>query len=62
MKHVLLEHDVFRPPEFAALIGVSKPTITNWIRLGKLKAHHIGDRWYIPAFELDRIKNEMRHC
>ena len=62
MTHVLLDYDVYRPPVFASLIGVSKPTVINWIRSGRIKAHHIGDRWYIPAFELDRIKTEMRSC
>ena len=62
MKHVLLDHEVYRPPEFATMIGVSKPTVITWIRSGRLKAHHIGDRWYIPHFELERIKNEMRSC
>lgn len=58
MKHVLIDFEVQRPPQFAKLVGVSKPTIMAWIRSGKLKAHKIGSRYYIPDSELARIVKE----
>ena len=42
----------------AKLVGVSKPTIMAWIKSGKLKAHRIGTRYYIPDSELARIVEE----
>ena len=58
MKHALLDDEVQRPPQFAKLVGVSKPTIMSWIKSGKLKAHRIGARYYIPESELARILKE----
>ena len=58
MKHVLFDYDVQRPPQFAKLVGVSKPTIMAWIKSGKLKAHRIGARYYIPDSERERIVQE----
>jgi excisionase family DNA binding protein len=55
MKHALLDYEVERPPQFAKLAGVSKPTIMSWIRSGKLKAHRFGTRYYIPSSELQRM-------
>jgi excisionase family DNA binding protein len=58
MRHALLDYEVHRPPQFAKLVGVSKPTIMAWIKSGKLKAHRIGTRYYIPDSELARIVEE----
>jgi excisionase family DNA binding protein len=49
--------EVYRPPEFAKLVGVTPPTIVSWIKAAKLKAQKIGGRYYIPVTELDRLKN-----
>jgi excisionase family DNA binding protein len=58
MHHVLLNTDVFRPPEFARLVGVTPPTIVSWIKSTKLKGHKIGGRYYVPATELDKLKDQ----
>jgi excisionase family DNA binding protein len=58
MKHPLLDYEVQRPPRFAKLVGVSKPTVMAWIKSGKLKAHRIGARYYIPDSELARLLQE----
>ena len=58
MKHPLLDYEVQRPPQFASLVGVSKPTVMAWIKAGKLKAHKIGARYYIPDSELARLLQE----
>jgi putative resolvase len=61
MRHVLLDFEVHRPPSFATLVGVSKPTIMSWIKSGTLKAHKIGTRYYIPDSELRRIVEQSAH-
>lgn len=60
MRHTLFDHEVHRPPEFAKLVGVTKPTIMAWIRAGKIKAHKIGSRFYIPDSELGQIVSDCR--
>jgi len=57
MRHALLEDEVQRP-EFAKAVGVTKPTIMNWIKRGKIRANKIGSRYYIPQSELTRIAQE----
>ena len=57
MRHILMNTEVYRPPEFAKLVGVTPPTIVSWIKSAKLKAQKIGGRYYIPVTELDRLKN-----
>ena len=60
MKHALLDYEVYRPPQFAKLAGVTRATIIRWIETGRLKAHRIGSRYYIPESELTRIAVEAK--
>jgi len=57
MHHALLQIDVYRPREFAELVGVTAPTVVSWLKSGRLKGHKIGARYYILATELDRLKS-----
>jgi hypothetical protein len=57
MKHALLGN-VHTPKEFASFLHVTPGTITGWIRKNKLKAFRIVGRYYVPASELARVKNE----
>jgi excisionase family DNA binding protein len=57
MHHALLEIDVYKPREFAELVGVTAPTVVSWLKSGTLKGHKIGARYYILASELDRLRS-----
>lgn len=47
--------------EVAEMLGVTIRTIYNWIKGGRIKASHIGKRWYISQDEVDYIiKNGLR--
>lgn len=39
--------------QYAELAGVSTTTISKWIRSGKLKAEKIGNKWMLPAGQLE---------
>lgn len=40
----------------ADALGASNQTIRNWIRSGRLQAVRIGNRFQIPAQEIDRLR------
>jgi excisionase family DNA binding protein len=42
--------------QYADLAGVSTATISKWIRSGKLKAEKIGNKWMLPAGQLEQKK------
>ena len=58
MFHPLLNIDVYRPPEFARLVGVTKFTVMSWIKANKLTAFKVGGRFFVPATELTRLTKE----
>ncbi len=43
--------------EFAEKLRVKEETVRRWLRAGKIRGVHLGDRagWRIPASEVDRI-------
>ena len=46
--------------DVAKLLGVTEPTIREWIKDGKLKAHRAGARfWRIRQSEVDRMLGEQ---
>ena len=46
--------------DVAKLLGVTEPTIREWIKDGKLKAHRAGARfWRIRKSEVDRMLGEQ---
>ena len=49
----------YYPPDYpitstAEIFGVSRTTVFNWIKAGKLKAKKVGNQWYIPEGEITR--------
>lgn len=56
MYHPLLEIEVYRPLEFAKLLGLSAPTIITWLKQQKLKGRKLGGRYYVVATELERLR------
>ena len=46
--------------EVAKLLSVTEPTVREWIKEGKLKAHRAGARfWRIRQSEVDRMLSEQ---
>ena len=45
----------YTPEEIAANLKVSRKTIYNWIRAGRLKAVKIGHFWRVSESELNRL-------
>lgn len=58
MYHSLLKCEVQTPPDIARLIGVSKVTVHQWIKLGRVLAYKVGGRIYVPSNEVDRLVQE----
>ena len=40
-------------------VGASTQTIRNWIRAEQLEAVRIGNRFFIPQTELDRVRGDL---
>ena len=51
---------VHTPKEIAALVGVSRRVVYDWITYGWLRAHRIGGRWLITAEDLDFFRWRSR--
>jgi excisionase family DNA binding protein len=46
--------------DVARLLSVTEPTVREWIKAGKLKAHRVGARfWRIRQSEVDRMLSEQ---
>ena len=45
----------------AALLGVSRMTIWQWIKDGKIQAVLVGELRMIPQREVDRVKQEIKN-
>jgi excisionase family DNA binding protein len=41
--------------EFAEIIGVSRSTVINWIKSGRIVAYSVNGRWRIPYSEVERV-------
>jgi excisionase family DNA binding protein len=41
--------------DLASLLGVTRQTIRNWIKSGRIRAYHIGQNLKIPVPEAQRI-------
>ncbi len=48
--------DLLTTRQYAELAGVSTGTISKWIKNGKLKAEKIGNKWMLPAGQLEPEK------
>ena len=48
----------YKPAEVAELLGVSRQTIYNWIRAGKLEAKKLGGVVRISREQLERFTGE----
>lgn len=48
--------------EFAGMAGVSRNTVREWVKSGKLRAHQIAPRgwWRIPVAEAERLGLKVR--
>lgn len=46
--------DILSLEEFAIKRGVSIHTVRGWIKSGKIKAHLIAARWFVPTSELTK--------
>ena len=46
---------LYKPSDFAELMGVSRSGVIKWIKEGKIRAIEIHGRWYIPESEVDRL-------
>lgn len=47
--------------EVANIFGVHIRTVYLWVKKGKIKAKHIGRRWYIEDCEIEHIKEYGLH-
>jgi excisionase family DNA binding protein len=47
----------YTPEEIAELLKVSRETVYNWLRAGKLKGTKVFNFWRIPESELNRLLN-----
>lgn len=45
----------YTPEEVASLLKVSRETVYNWLRSGKLKGVKVFNFWRIPESELKRL-------
>jgi excisionase family DNA binding protein len=41
--------------EFAKLLGVSRVTVIEWIKSGRVAAYSVHGRWRIPYSEVERL-------
>ncbi|MBT1279310.1 helix-turn-helix domain-containing protein [Thermoanaerobacter sp. CM-CNRG TB177] len=46
---------LYTPEELAELLKVSRETVYNWLRSGKLKGIKVVNFWRIPESELNRL-------
>jgi len=60
------KNDLMTVPEFAAAMDVDRNTVTEWVRLGKVKGFKKDpfqaktSPIYIPRSELERVKKLMK--
>lgn len=45
--------------EAARIVGVSKPTMLNWVRTPGFPAFRSGKRWVIPAAALEKWLSDL---
>ncbi len=51
-----MEEKFYKVGEIAELLKVTRQTVYNWIRAGKLKAERFGNSIRISAEELERFR------
>jgi len=49
------EEKLYKPSDFAKLMGISRSGVIKWIKQGKIRAVEIHGRWYIPESEIERL-------
>ena len=49
--------EVYTLKEIQELLQVTRRTLYNWIKDGKLKAFRIGKEWRVTKTELERVTN-----
>jgi len=49
------EEKLYKPSDFAKLMGISRSGVIKWIKEGKIRAVEIHGRWYIPESEVERL-------
>lgn len=52
-------HDYVTQTRAAELLGVTRMTLYNWLRDGKLQAVRVAGFRMIPQSEVDRLKKEI---
>ena len=52
-------HDFVNQTRAAEILGVSRMTLWQWIKDGKIQAVIVGGLRMIPQSEVERIKNEQ---
>lgn len=55
---ILPEKTLLKVTEVCALFGVSKPTLYEWIKTGRLKSFKIRSRRYISRSEIEKVITE----
>lgn len=51
---------LYTPEEVAELLKVSRETVYNWLRSGKLQGIKIGHFWRISESELERLLSPQK--
>jgi len=49
------EEKLYKPSDFAKLMGISRSGVIKWIKQGKIRAVEIHGRWYIPESEIEKL-------
>jgi len=49
------EEKLYKPSDFAKLMGISRSGVIKWIKEGRVRAIEIHGRWYIPESEIERL-------
>ena len=57
MRRKVYEIVLYDVPEIATTLNISKLTVLNYIKRGKLKAQKIGRRWWISQSNLEDFLN-----
>lgn len=58
---ISLEVKMKKIEEVADMFGVHIRTVYSWIKKGRLRAKHIGRRWYIEESEIQHIRESGLH-
>jgi excisionase family DNA binding protein len=55
----MTDQELLTASQAAEVLSATSQTIRNWIRSGRLRAVRIGNRFFIPRAEVDRLRREL---